>query len=142
MKLELNEDEALKLAQLVYLGNWMRDSFKTEFNELDDNFNAVENKVYELLSKTKYKKYTTKYNDTIEESKELNELVYSYITEYNSEVFKDELLETLVSNHMKLELGTEQYENLTEDELYEQEIRFENKILKKLTKSGFKTLYV
>jgi hypothetical protein len=27
MKIELSENELLKLSQLVYLGNWMRDSY-------------------------------------------------------------------------------------------------------------------
>lgn len=142
MKLELNENELIKLSQLVYLGNWMRDSYRTDSTEEDKEFDDVENKIYEMLSKTKSKSLVTKNKDQYEESKELEELVNGYISDYNEDLFKDEIMDILLRNHMELELGSDKYEKLTEEEFYENGLKMENKILRKIAKSGFKTLYI
>jgi hypothetical protein len=116
--------------------------YRTESIPEDVEFDNIENKIYKSLSETKYKTYVSKVDDGYEESKKLEELVHNNISEYNEDLFKDEILDILLRNHMELELGTDKYNSLSEEEFYEIGLKIENKILKKITKSGFKSLHL
>lgn len=103
INIKLTEEQFKALQKLVYLGQWMLDSFN---EEPENNFSAeheVEQIVYALSDKT-VSEYSKKFKMFFP-TKEFEDEMHVHIEDYDGYTFWDELANQLAERDLRNELG-------------------------------------
>lgn len=139
MKLELSTEQYKKLVELVYLGGWLANSFRTD-DRIED-LAEVEHLIYSkaedfqaedlFLEKSNY--------GYVDVNQDLEKKLHNLIEEYDEDSFWAELAERLAKRDLLRKLGPVQ--KITEEQL-DQLFELEEQFYREFEKNGLKNIVI
>lgn len=142
MEIKLDKDETILLTQMLYLGEWMINSFEAQGDEEDEDVIALKNKIFEQLGKQglpdviEFDKQDQLYYETAV----LDKLCEETIENYNSAVFIHKLIEVMAMNEVEAKFGTNKLESMDHEEFSDHLALAEERIASLMDKRGIKSL--
>jgi hypothetical protein len=142
MHLELTKDQLGSLAKLVYLGNWLANSWRNE--EIIEEYDEIESLVLGAAEKHGFSEYV----ETDEEEKakvpshELEEKMAETIDFYNDNTFWDHLIYRLADRDYLRKYGEEALSELDTEKGIEREKPLLEKYEKEFNEHGVERLEV
>jgi hypothetical protein len=142
MKIELTNEQLASLSKLVFLGNWLANSWRNE--EVIEEYDEVESLVLSEAAKHGLEDYV----EFDEEEKkafpshELEEKMTEVVDFYNDNTFWDQLIYRLADRDYVRKYGEESFEELTTDEGMAKERPLVEKLEKEFNEHGLERLEV
>ncbi len=139
MDITLNENQYENLIKLVFLGDWLINSFRTE--RIKD-FEELESLVYSFAQDSELEKFVS-FDEATREyfpSDSLEEAVVDYIEEYDEDNFWDELVRSLGQRDFVRHFGRAAIQKMKFEEMLEKERPFVEKYVAEFEKSGLRNL--
>jgi len=142
MKIELTKEQLGGLAKLVFLGNWLANSWRNE--DVIDEYDEVESLVLAEAAKHGFEEYA----EFDEEEKkalpshELEEKMTETIDFYNDNTFWDQLIYRMADRDYVRKYGEEAFDELTTDKGMEKERPLVEKYEKEFNENGLDRLEI
>jgi hypothetical protein len=116
MQITLSKDQYEKLAHLVYLGNWMINSYRTD--DRVEAYDLVAEHILSFAPAAGLKDYVDfdEFEGKYFPSSKLDEEVQGFLEEYDDDVFWNLLVDRLAERDLVRQYGEEFIENLEWDE--------------------------
>ncbi len=112
MKITLSRKQYKSLLKIIYLGDWLVNSYRTK--DLDKEMQDIEQHILSYAEQFNCKDITQKAekNNEIFPTREFEDMLHPYIEEYDNETFWDELIERLAKKDI-----LDQYDTKTIEEM-------------------------
>ncbi|HEK86219.1 MAG: hypothetical protein ACPLZD_03770 [Candidatus Saccharicenans sp.] len=140
MEIKLSEKQYEKLLDLVYLGNWMINAYRTE-DHLDE-YAQVVSQIFQQAAEAGMEGKAVK--DEIENiylpSYDFEESLVDYIAEYDSFCFWEELINRLAERDAIKEFGTTPIDEIDLEEFLEKKNKYLKKYEQEVEENGIKYL--
>jgi hypothetical protein len=142
MKIELTKEQLDKLARLVYLGNWMANSWRNE--DVIEEYDEVESLILNEANKHGLSEYSEL--DEVEKkyvpSHELEEKMTELVDFYNDNTFWDQLIFRMADRDYVRKYGEEAMSELETDKGMEREKPLLEKYEKEFNEHGLDRIEV
>jgi hypothetical protein len=139
--IELSEEQYKNLLKLVYLGEWVSQSYAEEPSE--EILDTVEN-IYKL-SKDTDAENSVEYDKEIGRhfpTAEFEEEMLDYIDDYDDNVFWDELVDRMSEKELLDKFGEEKVEKMSFEDRIEEESSFIEKYENEFAENGIERLKI
>ena len=142
MKIELTKEQLDKLARLVYLGNWMANSWRNE--DVIEEYDEIESLILNEANKHGFSEYSEL--DEVEKkyvpSHELEEKMAELVDFYNDNTFWDQLIFRMADRDYVRKYGEEAMSELETDKGMEREKPLLEKYEKEFNEHGLDRIEV
>ena len=141
MDIEFTKEQYENLLKLVYLGDWLVNSFRTErVSEFED----LENHLYSFAKDSGLGRLVVFDEDTKTHlpADSLEETVTHYIEAYDEDKFWDELCHSLGQRDFIRHYGQAAIRKMKLEEMFQKEAGFINKYAEEFEKHGLKNLEI
>ena len=139
MEISLTKDQYENLIKLVFLGDWLVNSFRTD--RISD-FDELENHIYSHAQAFGLEKYVL-YDEGAKEyfpTDAFEQSVVDYIEEYDEDNFWDELVHSLGQRDFVRHYGRAAIQKMKFEEMLEKEAPFVQKYADEFEKNGLRDL--
>lgn len=142
MKIEVTKEQLASLAKLVYLGNWLANSWRTD--DVIEEYDEIESLVLEAAAKNGLEDYV----EFDEEEKkafpsaELEEKLAETVDFYNDNTFWDQLIYRMADRDYLRKFGEEAWDDLATEAGMEREKPLVNKYEKEFNENGLDRLEI
>lgn len=142
MKIDLTKKQYNDLLKLVYLGNWMINSYRTD--DAEERFEELESHIFSFAeafgnrADVDYSEASKKYQP----SKSLEEKCDDYISEYDNDTFWEDLTDRLAWRDLRDRLGTQQLEQMEMEQVFEQLVPIQNQYSDEFEANGIDNIHV
>jgi hypothetical protein len=140
MKIELANEQLASLAKLVFLGNWLANSWRNE--DVIEEYDEVESLVLAAAAKNGLEDYV-EFDEEEKKafpSRELEEKMTEVVDFYNDNTFWDQLIYRLADRDYVRKYGEESFEQLATDKGMEKERPLVEKYEKEFNEHGLDRL--
>ena len=143
MKIDLTKEEYLKLLELIYMGDWILHSYSEGEREDTKDYQLATQKYLSLAKDFGYEDLVDEYSGGYEVSRQFEDesQSYTYLNQYDNEVFWDELTERLARRDLAIKHGKGIITRVYKDqELYNELEDIKEKYSEVFSKAGLKDL--
>ena len=145
MKIEFTKDEYRVLLDIVYLANWVVNSFKIS-DECTPEFEALKSKVFSFARRFGFDGFVERNGVTEEfmESRAFEDSVEEkgYVSEYDDYTFWQELVSRLACKYLLEVLGEEKYRSLSQERRFMMRIRMEERVQDVIDREGLHGVFL
>ncbi|MCI4446114.1 MAG: hypothetical protein JHC32_08825 [Candidatus Aminicenantes bacterium] len=140
MEIKLTEEQFEKLMELVYLGNWMINAYRTD--DYLEEYSEVTSQIFKQAAEAGMEGKVVK--DEIENrylpSYEFEESMVDFITEYDGFCFWEELINRLAERDAVKEFGATPLDEIDLEEFLEKKNKYLRKYEQEVEENGIKNL--
>jgi len=140
MEIKLTEEQFEKLMELVYLGNWMINAYRTD--DYLEEYSEVTSQIFKQAAEAGMEGKVVK--DEIESrylpSYEFEESMVDFITEYDGFCFWEELINRLAERDAVKEFGATPLDEIDLEEFLEKKNKYLRKYEQEVEENGIKNL--
>lgn len=113
MKINFTKKEYRTLLEMLYISDWVLNSFSNSLEEQDENHKALREKIYSFHKEMQVVDWIHQDNEDCYETAEFDEhMHHKYIDEYNQNVFWEALIDQLSYRDLANEIGIEAFKRL------------------------------
>lgn len=107
MKIDLTKDQYLKLLELIYIGDWVLNSYTVGEREDTKEYQVATQKFFSYAKEFGYEVLVDEHSGEYEVSRKFEDesQAYTYLNQYDNEVFWDELVERLARRDLAAKHG-------------------------------------
>ena len=141
MKIELTKEQLGSLSKLVFLGNWLANSWRNE--DVIEEYDEVESLVLAAAAKNGFEDYVEfDEEEKAVPSHELEEKLTETVDFYNDNTFWDQLIYRMADRDYVRKYGEEAFDELTTDKGMEKERPLVEKYEKEFNEHGLDRLEI
>jgi hypothetical protein len=142
MKIELTKQQLASLAKLVYMGNWLANSWRTD--DVVQEFDEIESLVLNAAARNGLEEYVEYDEDekTAFPSAELEEKMADMVDFYNDNTFWDHLIYRMADRDYARKYGDDALNELTTEKGMEREKPLLDKYEKEFNENGIDRLEI
>ncbi|MCG8570031.1 MAG: hypothetical protein MJB14_07800 [Spirochaetes bacterium] len=141
MEIKFSEEQYKSLLKMIYLGEWMVNSYQDQPNQ---EFFQLAQYIYSFTDKFNLQKLVEKDQEFNEyfPSAEMEESIQEFIDDYDNENFWDEIIEKLAWRDMVEDHGEAAIKEMSINDLNEKRLPYLTKYAKEFEENGIKNLTI
>lgn len=140
MELQLTNEQYARLIKLIYLGDWMLNSFR--FDRIED-YDELSQLIFSQAKNCGHESYFEEdENHLFFPTGEFDEEMSHYINEYNDFNLFNDLMHALAHRDVINDLGEKKLEAMDHDQYLEKEAPYLEKYAEEFEKNGIDNLYI
>ena len=140
IQIDFSEAQLKTLLKLVYLGNWMVNSFQTD--DIEDECDDLESYLLSFAAEAGLENFVCKENGNQRKypSSELEDILNVYIDRYNNDSFWDELIERLAWRDFARRYGEDAKKEMRQSERLRKIDPIVKKYIDEFSESGIENI--